>query len=579
MPVVGLLCYVEFQAFDETAMTSTLRQHSSTPSVASSIIKEQTSTQTSTWLESLGKAKLEKSVTKIMQVNGKTAMLVQVGCQHICFFSDHICHLSALESTSTGVVQESVLRHSFYSDAVQKFKIKSRIVACDSAASNLKSERSIAGLRSSAGWSSGVYPCDVHCISRSHTKTFESLMGDTISSITHFSLSLSLGSSMQQLREVMREEISSRLSILEGEVVQAALRYKKTALTFFSSSGAKGLHQAVALMQVLNGDWRDTSTQSWVDSAEQSTVGSEGVASATVFELHVKGATADDVVESNANAAVETGEVNPSALAPVDFAKENARHRREAAAFVAQQPRSFLVILRRVLVPFDILLRDQLFCGSVEFELQQQACLASSLMGSASHHKRDYSVCYAARCEGEKKFFAGLQEILSMSAAEWCLLDSSCLHMRFRCLLFRLVARAGSAVEQLLHHCHKQYPYRLFLALDDDAILHKLVAEPPCRRDSWSQAFINNFADSDLSTMQAALRRHAQGIDTDTSAVECRHAALRRHLQGRGNQTWALQFPLVSCEWMVMRLRTKIHNKMIVVAKKPKKEVCCCAAN
>ena len=120
------------------------------------------------------------------------------------------------------------------------------------------------------------------------------------------------------------------------------------------------------------------------------------------------------------------------------------------------------VLMRTLLEPFRLLLKEKFKTGSWPWELRQRARLAKNLLrGISAVHGRDYrgllAACNTRELEAMdrvKKFYAGPEV--------WDVLmkpEPAAMTVSSRAKGFKVASRGGSSLLQHLIHRHKQYPF------------------------------------------------------------------------------------------------------------------------
>ena len=109
--------------------------------------------------------------------------------------------------------------------------------------------------------------CDVHLLALVFDKTLIAL-DDEVSGAIRVAKALRTGLAKTKFRQCLREEIASRLEILQGTPPLDAVAYKKKVLRLFISRGAGAPMRRALLSLCPNGDWRAPKStilhQGWV---------------------------------------------------------------------------------------------------------------------------------------------------------------------------------------------------------------------------------------------------------------------------------------------------------------------------
>ena len=152
---------------------------------------------------------------------------------------------------------------SIASRAARAFKRTTRAVSTDAYAANICAEKSIASDRSKGDANTLHSLCDVHGTAGCYNKVFHPF-DKYVSGIIHIALALRSGAAMVQFRRCLREEIASRLEIIQGSPPQEVVDYKKQIVRLFVNHG-NAVHTRRALLAICpNGDWRAENVQYYV---------------------------------------------------------------------------------------------------------------------------------------------------------------------------------------------------------------------------------------------------------------------------------------------------------------------------
>ena len=161
-------------------------------------------------------SKNEGVVGKLLQTKPKYGLLVQVGVRYLQIWGGCYTPTQCLERNSSPIMVEALARVAFMDHTVDDFKLKSRLVCCDQAPSNVKAEQALQISRQ--GWCSCVLPYGVHITSACFQKTFD-LLSKFLSGLLHTScLALRNGPSMLQFRASVRLQIRQKFSLVLGPV-------------------------------------------------------------------------------------------------------------------------------------------------------------------------------------------------------------------------------------------------------------------------------------------------------------------------------------------------------------------------
>ena len=257
---------------------------------------------------------------------------------------------------------------------------------------------------------------------------------------------------------------------------------------------------------------------------------------------------------------------------PVDEAhRSSAMHskdRKIAKDFVNSKPFGKMVILRLALKPIMTLLYKQFKVTSIEEELKQRAQVATaSLSGDSLGERvpeRDYSLTIASSNKHEMQLFDDLMELFFDSPGWWSLIPSDDLTVANNALAFQVLTRLGALVQYKLVDMHDRFPMCLFGLLLDQSKAEALSNRNRCLMDPWSSGLLEKYGKFSHPEVLEILRLQAQVATTNISQVESRHGSNRRVLQQRSVQTWPVQVPTMSAEWVAQCLRTSITSSLHV---------------
>lgn len=161
--------------------------------------------------------------------------------------------------------------------------------------------------------------------------------------------------------------------------------------------------------------------------------------------------------------------VQGGAEAEVDWAAVNSAARRKGFAFIKGRPLGKLMVLRRCVEPFRVLLSRHFHLTSDKWETEQRAREIASLSPAGGGEPREFRVTVAASHALEDTFLEATADLLASQDA-WRCLPPECRSIGFQSLVFKLLSRMGSAVHELLYKPHDRFPYRLFLLLEDPSL-------------------------------------------------------------------------------------------------------------
>eukprot|EP00971_Amphidinium_carterae_P110152 2182108-Amphidinium_carterae.2 len=272
-------------------------------------------------------------------------------------------------------------------------------------------------------------------------------------------------------------------------------------------------------------------------------------------------------------------DMNPDTSEGVDanhdgpsFALHNAKMRSDATSWL-QTDASVLVgkmLLMRIMVaPLADMLQRQLLMAGETWETSERAKVAKAMLDPLVSDadalcRRSFRLTVAANGELEESFHNKIVNIFD-SKHIWSLFTVGTARMWFRALSFKLVAKAGASVFQLVTIPHKQFPICLWKMVSDPSIGARLAAMPNCLKDPYSLRLAELFPDYAGRTCRAILLAHAHTAMTDISQIECKHASLRRTLTIGSVQTWKMGLGLCSAYWVYQSCRRHSCKKLVRV--------------
>ena len=188
--------------------------------------------------------------------------------------------------------------------------------------------------------------------------------------------------------------------------------------------------------------------------------------------------------------------------------------------------------------------------------------------------QRTYRILECWKGDQVRTFFAKIQKLLSepQVAIPSCAFTESS-----RTLIFRMLARAGSVVEQVVAHQHRGCPFTLFAALI--GCVHEVLSVDPCMQDELTQKFLSVYGEQGLNSEEAqnSLAALARIIEIDILAIEAKHSSTRRLVVLKSTQTWPIHMQNLSAEWTIrqhkigrasfdvghsnLKQKNKIHRK------------------
>ena len=145
---------------------------------------------------------------------------------------------------------------------------------------------------------------------------------------------------------------------------------------------------------------------------------------------------------------------------------------------------------------------------------------------SGSGCGRQFMMTEAAFGRVEAKHMERLADLWN-SPEQWNTISPQCLTAQFRALCLRVLARQGAAVEQLLAHPHRQFPFALFQLQETPEEASNMVTIPECRKDTWTLAMQKQYPDLRGDDLLCLSLRQASVLQTFRT---CLRAEIRQRL-------------------------------------------------
>ena len=180
---------------------------------------------------------------KIMQTRQEGALVVRLGDQLVSLVSRVAARLSVVENATAAAVKSQQLGVLLVTRVARIFGGMTRAATTDAHPSNICAETEIAMDRSGSQSSSLRVLCEVHACAGVYKKVFEPL-DSKLTSVIRIALLLRSGGAMSKFRRCLREEIASRLDILNGHPPESALAYKRRILGLPLPPGVLSWHCA-----------------------------------------------------------------------------------------------------------------------------------------------------------------------------------------------------------------------------------------------------------------------------------------------------------------------------------------------
>lgn len=263
----ALCMYCEFAKYDATTMRVTVRPqvagHAADGAQSSASALVDSMAQSPGESMSLPRSEEFLSDEKVSQATSflggehSFLMLAKVGHSErsrLVLFFGNVSAWNQLVDRTTGETLAAAISEVTPTPIVaENFEMKVRCSTTDAAASNFRAERWFSTRRD--GWKFIHLACNIHRVARGHTRTFE-LVGEAISGMVNFSISVSTASSMSHLRQAFALVVDKDLVVLRGAPPVANREFQSLVLSMFLQRGRRCHERRAALQQVMNGDWQ-----------------------------------------------------------------------------------------------------------------------------------------------------------------------------------------------------------------------------------------------------------------------------------------------------------------------------------
>eukprot|EP00930_Biecheleria_cincta_P095370 TRINITY_DN87333_c0_g1_i1.p1 TRINITY_DN87333_c0_g1~~TRINITY_DN87333_c0_g1_i1.p1 ORF type:complete len:1612 (-),score=257.34 TRINITY_DN87333_c0_g1_i1:89-4207(-) len=261
-----LVHYLEFAQYDETPLPAKVTGASSAEAVLVGSHRLSSPTLALQNNESAGvvcrvdatkslSVKVAHGPAKIIQTRQEVAMILRLGSKLATVFYRSVTPLGIVETTSANCLKRHQLSVSQATRASAAFVDRTRAATTDAHPSNTLAEKCIAVERGGSDSNSLHVLCQIHATAGIYGKTFAAL-DPQITGLIRVALSLRNGSAMSRFRACLRDEVASRLRILEGHPSEEAVQYKRDLLMLFVAHGAAVTTRRALLVLCPNGDWR-----------------------------------------------------------------------------------------------------------------------------------------------------------------------------------------------------------------------------------------------------------------------------------------------------------------------------------
>ena len=536
----------------------------------------------------------------------------------MAFFGESLTWVQLTDRCTSVAEERAITEASCVFPSSDHFALKVRCVTTDSANTNFAVERRMCESRGCA-WRSLHLPCNVHKVSTCYSRTLGFIDGD-ISAWLNLSLSLSSNAALRTFRRALGQIIAERLVVRVGVPPVHYRQHQQAALDLFLSGPEHEGNRAL-LMNALNGDWTDR-LQVWTPPGEAQALDRNQLVRLIVrclvccccsrnFRLYPRhrwtgaDAAVDDIgllvcihqlmgpvynrfVQMSESRGTEPSDrpradaVAPS-VAPMmvdgaplhmgpgphmascdgaadatTMAATNARHRSIAAKWMASGAWHILWVCRTVMEPLRELMTSYLDSSGEHWEAEQRAAAASTPPPTTGDPpSRAFRVVDYANLVFENKFFETLNRVWHPSA--WVHMPASGWYCSNRCLVFRMLSRAGCLVTKHLVSPAKKCPVQLFKLVRDRELWHTIHAIPECMRDEFSQAFLVAHPGPELAGEEARHRLLLLSLmlRVENVQVELGHSRVRRNIIGQSNQTHIVSIGYTNAQLILSQVRLR----------------------
>ena len=252
----------------------------------------------------------------------------------------------------------------------------------------------------------------------------------------------------------------------------------------------------------------------------------------------------------------------------MDWAEKNKCAKRDFCTWIKKHsPLQALVITRLALEPYRLLMAA-LLAQAGEKWLQQQIlkyiqAATREAECPVAREEIEYRILNAATNKQVSACLARFGRLMLDGALWRPVILAGIVTRNSSTLCFRMLARSGAALHELLFSTHTNYPFKLFQLLlpDSEAVANQILDDARAckhRLDPYSASFVDLYATAEgLGGEDARQELHLVAFMAaiDISCIEARHASIRRLCKSRSMQTHNIEFPDLSAEWFAARQR------------------------
>lgn len=612
-PDVRPLLYIDVAMYDETPLRVRTKEGKTQVSEPSNAAHDDASPGTIGALPRWAQACVgsDSGAAKLFQTQGKFGMVFRIGSALVSVRGCSNHSLQILDRTTAKVLHRALVESSMLSASCEEFPKKLRVAISDRYSANKVAEHAI--LSGRPGWDGVSFFCEAHLCSGAQSKTFE-LIDPMVSHLINWSLSLAHGTSMRTFRQSLKHVIATKLVVLHGAPSDAAVKHRSAAIDLYLARGAHRRVRMATLEALANGDWRRTDRvehysapgiacveadivedmvnhlafalchsqppvwprHRWTRADEaadyvgllqavhglathaythwlQEHHGLPMVLRQEFLELALD--ISDEATEDGGGGLQSSaGSVggHPGQGGDDTWQAQNERHRKLGLRFVLDPMGiAMMPLLRIVLEPFRVMLRDILALSGTTWELRERSKAVKATQASGSIEapaQRTFRLQIAARGELEVAFKDHTQYLMEQSEA-WEAVNPETRTEEVNTLAFRLLSRAACVVEEKIAKLHRACPIQTLRILDDPSLIDVFRALPECMQDGWTHGLLREGVDND--TILAHLDTLASLCPLDISSVEVGHGRVRRRVMAASHHGRLQEVDLASAAWVL----------------------------